>query len=384
MTSNRAKHRHRILLPWVFANILALTACDYLPQSEETEAEAAAPPLAPLVPEPTVNDRLMTDDKEVLVSVVSGLWVSGRDALEETIVAAESLSEQVPVFLQEPSEESLEALKAKWVTTYQAYHKLQPYLFLTDKHDNTFLWLNDARFNLASWPFYPGFLDGVGDYSESGIVNDISINISKESLRQQHGVTDNFEVAIGLHGMEFMLWGRNYDAFLPLTSLPQELQSSGLMLKQLPANRRRQLLKIQSELLLADLKGLQLFFTNKMSSDLNKWTVEQQLISLHQSAYQYMDNMTAQVAWNSSEDDPPPVQMDEYAKQWPRAIKAGAQTLEKMYLHHGLAEVTVPESQRDPLLTEISQLSALEGDDAAVTIAVNRLAALLLTMKTEG
>ena len=80
------------------------------------------------------------------------------------------------------------------------------------------------------------------------------------------------------------------------------------------------------------------------------------------------------------ETDPPPVRMDDFAKQWPQGIRLGAEVLEKIYFQDGLAGVVLSSEQQQALSTQFASLSSqLDEDDGwpATASALMRLSTIL-------
>ena len=106
---------------------------------------------------------------------------------------------------------------------------------------------------IDAWPIQEGFLDSLQYYPTSGIINDLTLSIDRETLRNQHGITDAEEVSLGFHAMEFLLWDRPVADFVEQTGLTEVQTSRGLGLHQLSNNRRRETLKLISTLLYEDI-----------------------------------------------------------------------------------------------------------------------------------
>lgn len=89
----------------------------------------------------------------------------------------------------------------------------------------------------AAAPAMAGFIDSIPGYSDSGIVHDETLNLSADNLRQQHQVTDDAEVALGLYALEVVLFGdpaRKSDDFARPTEGSKQ-----------PGARRSKLLNLQ-------------------------------------------------------------------------------------------------------------------------------------------
>ena len=94
---------------------------------------------------------------------------------------------------------------------------------------------------IDAWPIAPGFLDSLDSYPQTGIVNDVSLDITSEVLHQQHQITKDTEVSLGFHVLEYYAFGR------PETDL-QEAEEAN--------SRRRLLIRLVAEMLLLDVSQL--------------------------------------------------------------------------------------------------------------------------------
>ena len=97
-----------------------------------------------------------------------------------------------------------------------------------------------VAFRIDAWPTTPGLLDTLPQYPQSGIVADVSLPLDVDSLQEQHGFSDPLEVALGFHAIQLLLASpvRDYNVAAEQTK------------------RRRELLRLQSKILLGDLQAL--------------------------------------------------------------------------------------------------------------------------------
>lgn len=116
-----------------------------------------------------------------------------------------TMAAQINMFANEPSHENLLRAQAAWQTAHESFLKLKPAL-LVDK--------DQLIRRIDAWPIQPGFLDSLPDYPTTGIVNDISIEISATELIHQHGITSDDEVALGYHSLEYLLFARKLSDYI--------------------------------------------------------------------------------------------------------------------------------------------------------------------------
>ncbi len=108
----------------------------------------------------------------------------------------------------------------------------------------------------------------------------MNVELSTASLRQQHRLFDITEVTLGFHVIEFLLWGephvdstrRKLEDFVHVSQLTETQRESGMEINQVGNNRRRELLKLTSAILIEDFDSGFTIWTDASSSFLK--TVE--------------------------------------------------------------------------------------------------------------
>ena len=243
--------RHLLLLIGL-PGLVALVGCEPTPTAKPaTTAPVAA---VDLNPDPQ------------LTALTQQLWQQGGGLLERANSQAIALNQAVATLLADPSESQLAAARDAWRLAHRDWRAFGPLLMLGVNNPGLFNSLEQWQFAIDAWPIQPGFLDYFAGYEQSGIVNDLALPIAAAELRQQHGLTDISDVAIGFHAIEYLLWGeakglqpgqRPVADYLPGTSISQAQQIAGLRVIDLPTNRRRDLLRLLCQLLVDDLAAMQ-------------------------------------------------------------------------------------------------------------------------------
>ncbi len=124
---------------------------------------------------------------------------------------AQELDAKLSAFLYTTTEDSLEEAQTAWRAAYDAYLSALIYsrLPINDPPE----WLKkgisyeQTLLLIDSWPLEGGYIDYVEGYPYSGIVNDLALPLTADSLISQHGFADPSYVSLGFHALEFMLWG---------------------------------------------------------------------------------------------------------------------------------------------------------------------------------
>jgi hypothetical protein len=240
-------------------------------------------------------------DADTASDLADSLWLKSQEHLNITYAKANDLQKAISRLLANPDASSLMFAQQKWQSTMIAYEKLSPLLYLehrpiesnegldiedaSEENSNSLtvtyldiamlaigkdpiknvLDLEESRNKIAAWPIQPGYLDSFGAHIHSGIVNDITVLIEPHTLRNQHLMTDSEEVTLGLYAIEYLLFGdkdyknkinTSFKRFINVPKLSEALAQAGLVIDELPNNRRRALLELQSRLLVNDISML--------------------------------------------------------------------------------------------------------------------------------
>ncbi|MDX1802928.1 MAG: hypothetical protein R3292_02530 [Alcanivorax sp.] len=99
---------------------------------------------------------------------------------------------------------------------------------------------------LDQWPLYPGYLDALPQWPDSGLINDPTVELSAAGLLEQHGATDDAEASLGFAALFVILNG---------TGAQQRALSAFTGSKKAPS-RRREYLDLAGQQLLQDLDQL--------------------------------------------------------------------------------------------------------------------------------
>lgn len=242
---------------------------------------------------------------------VSGaeLWDKAMSWLGQAYQQAEQLHAAVNALLAAPSPQNLELAQQQWLKAAAAYERFYIFTRLGLVQPKSHLALLDHHGNLAAWPVQPGFLDAFGEYPRSGIVFDVDLPITEVQLRRQHGLTDASDVALGLYALHFGLFGevgvRDLSSLTESPELTQLQRDEGYIhAKELPNNRRRELLRLQTELLKADLTQMGLAWQASRTALVNMPQDEWQAAMVKAALTMVTEQMLALSEHNQSAEGP--------------------------------------------------------------------------------
>jgi putative iron-regulated protein len=173
-----------------------------------------------------------------------------------------SLQQTIDSLIDSPSPSALLEARISWSAAHQSYHQsnLPHYFTSFIAPANQTEQLYQLAYQMDHWPILAGYIDSVGGYESGGIVHDVNVELSTESLRQQHGLFDITEATLGFHVIEFLLWGepnidstrRELEDFVRVNQLTDTQSESGMEINQVGNNRRRELLRLTSAILIED------------------------------------------------------------------------------------------------------------------------------------
>lgn len=241
---------------------LMLTACGE-DASEDNSSNNVDVVVADANPDVLLEAGLADSVRELIVGYLKQVAVD-FDEVENTLIR---LQEDTESFLEAADDTSMDQLRDSWLAAHSAYEltALHRYFATIILDQQSSLSLFQLQYQINHWPILPGYIDYVGSYTDSGIVNDMTVALDAAGLLQQHGVFDLAEVSLGFHVLEFLLWGENLDKssprpatdYDPIMQLTTAQLDSGLELDQLSNNRRRQLLLVSTATLVNDFRTMQ-------------------------------------------------------------------------------------------------------------------------------
>lgn len=173
---------------------------------------------------------------------------------KDTLKDALALQSAVDAFLADPTETTLAKAKEAWLASRDSYGQTEAFRFYEGPID----FVNEAKGEegpegrLNSWPLNEAYIDYVEGNPKSGIINDGTTPVTRESLTEKNQQTDEADVATGYHAVEFLLWGQDLSKEGP-GARPASDYAKGDAAKE----RRRTYLKSVTDLLVEDIHTLE-------------------------------------------------------------------------------------------------------------------------------
>ncbi|MFK4752434.1 imelysin family protein [Oceanobacter antarcticus] len=182
---------------WLYSLLLlCIAGCDQAPAPAQPLPAAVDFTGDPATHPEKINDHLIH---------------SALDSHIQACASAEALQNAITTLLDHPNPFTLAASRDAWRDSYSAFLRARLYGFLpvTDpvEWQRQGLSYHQTLSLIDSWPIEGGYIDYLPGYPFTGIVNDLTLPLSSDTLQQQHGFADPASVSLGFHVIEFLLWG---------------------------------------------------------------------------------------------------------------------------------------------------------------------------------
>lgn len=167
---------------------------------------------------------------------------------EDSLATAKKLQQAIHAFAAAPSEAGLQNARKAWLEAREWYGQTEAFRFYGGPIDGE----DGPEGQINAWPMDEAYVDGVQDQPEAGFINDPSVSIDRETLVGLNEKDGEENISTGWHAIEFMLWGQDL-----YTDGPGRRAYTDFVDGKAPnADRRRQYLKVVTDLLIDDLAGL--------------------------------------------------------------------------------------------------------------------------------
>jgi putative iron-regulated protein len=144
------------------------------------------------------------DAKAEVAAYAAGVYATYAAASE----GAKNLAVAIDAMLDDPTDATLAAARKAWVAARPSYLISEAYRF----YDGP---IEEVEGEINSWPMNEAFIDYVEGDPNAGIINDPSKEVSLVKLIVNNMASDESDVTLGWHAIEFLLWGQDLSATGP-------------------------------------------------------------------------------------------------------------------------------------------------------------------------
>jgi len=168
-----------------------------------------------------------------------------HDSYADSLHAAKGLQKAVDAFLAKPSDESLQAARKAWLAAREIYGQTEAFRFYGGPIDDD----KGPEPRINAWPMDESYVDYVQGRPDSGLINNRLFVINRDNVMAQNERGGEENIASGWHAIEFLLWGQDLSATGPGARSHADFVDG----RTPNADRRRQYLKVITDLLVEDL-----------------------------------------------------------------------------------------------------------------------------------
>lgn len=167
---------------------------------------------------------------------------------QDSLQAAKTMQQAINAFLSNPSAETQQAAQKAWREAREFYGQTEAYRFYGGPIDDD----DGPEGRLNAWPMDESYVDSVKGRDDAGLINNRLFVINRDNVMAQNERGGEENIASGWHAIEFLLWGQDLSASGPGNRAYTDFVDG----KAPNADRRRQYLKVITDLLVDDLNGL--------------------------------------------------------------------------------------------------------------------------------
>ena len=166
----------------------------------------------------------------------------------DTLAATKQMQKAIHAFLAKPSQATQDAARKAWLDAREFYGQTEAFRFYDGPIDSE----DGPEGQINAWPMDESYVDYVDGDDKAGLINNRSITITKQQLAELNEHDGEENISTGWHAIEFMLWGQDLNEQGPGARAFTDFIDG----KKANADRRRQYLKVVTELLVDDLQSV--------------------------------------------------------------------------------------------------------------------------------
>ena len=167
---------------------------------------------------------------------------------QDTLTGAQALQQAIKAFTAAPSQTTLDAARKAWLQAREFYGQTEAFRFYGGPIDDD----NGPEGRMNAWPLDESYVDYVQGKPKAGFINNPKFKITKANLAKMNERGGEENVSTGWHAIEFLLWGQDLSDTGPGNRSFEDYVDG----KTPNADRRRQYLKVVTELLIDDLGAM--------------------------------------------------------------------------------------------------------------------------------
>jgi putative iron-regulated protein len=167
---------------------------------------------------------------------------------EDTLAGARALHQAVLALTTTPNADTLGAARKAWLAARESYGQTEAFRFYGGPIDDD----KGPEGRINAWPMDESYVDGVEGRPNAGLVNNRKLALTRKALIAMNERGGEENIATGWHAIEFMLWGQDRSETGPGDRSADDFVDG----RKPNADRRRQYLRLITELLVDDLGGL--------------------------------------------------------------------------------------------------------------------------------
>jgi putative iron-regulated protein len=171
----------------MFKNGLSILSMIVLSLSCQTEDNIQKLPL----------DALIRDHQALILAVY-----------EDSLSKVRNLDLRINAMIDQPSQSNLDQAREAWLEARLFYLQSEVFRFYDGPIDQIEGLIN-------AWPLDEMQIDYVQGDVTTGLINDMSIIISEQSILDLNELQGEKDIKTGFHAIEFLLWGQDLDRFGP-------------------------------------------------------------------------------------------------------------------------------------------------------------------------
>lgn len=167
---------------------------------------------------------------------------------EDSVTSAKTMQMAIEAFLAKPSEKAFLEARKQWLAAREYYGQTEAFRFYGGPIDGE----DGPEGQINAWPLDEAYIDYVDGDETAGLINDTNVPMTVEQLAEMNERGGEENISTGWHAIEFMLWGQDFND----NGTGNRAHTDFVDGERPNADRRRQYLKLVTQLLIDDLQSL--------------------------------------------------------------------------------------------------------------------------------